>query len=156
MVHNISEEEAITRLRHLCSKSEKCRQDIKDKLKSWNFKGGSGQIINKLEEDKFIDEQRFCNAYVRDKIKFSCWGKIKIRYYLKGKKIPDTLIDNTLASFPEDEYKNMVVRELNKKSSTLKVRDKKIHKQKLLAFSKNRGYEPDIIYNIVDKIIELL
>lgn len=156
MAKSISEEEALSRLRQLCSRSEKSRQDIREKLNMWNFKGKSENIIKLLEKDNFIDEQRFCDAYVRDKIRFSGWGKIKIRYYLKGRKISEEMISEALDNYPVEAYKEMIINELNKKSKSIKEKDKLKHKQKLLAFSSQRGFEPDILYNMVDKIIDLL
>ena len=156
MAKLISEEEALSRLRYLCSKSEKCVQDLRDKLKSWNYNGNPEKIIDLLKEDNFIDEQRFCEAYVRDKIKFSGWGKIKVRYYLKSKRIPENLIDNVLKQISEVEYKDILIKELKKKSKSIKEHDKYKHKQKLLNFAAQRGYETDFIYNIVDKIVDLL
>jgi regulatory protein len=156
MAKPISEEETLSRLMQLCSRSEKCRQDIQNKINLWNYKGDGERIIKLLEKEKFINEERYCEAFVRDKIKFMGWGKIKIRFALTGKNIPNDLINNALASYPDEEYLQVIKKELSKKSKTLKETDKIKHKQKLLAFASQRGYEPNIIYNMVDNIIEML
>jgi regulatory protein len=151
-----SVDEALTRLQGICSRSEKCKQDIVDKLRSWNFCGDCDSIIEQLEAEKYLDEKRFCGAYVTDKIKFSGWGRIKIRFYLRGKKISEPFIQEALSSFPEEEYLKIVEKELIKKIKMLKSGEKVHIKQKLLAFSVQRGYEADITYNILERIIDLL
>ena len=73
----ISEKEALLRLQYLCSKSEKCSQDIMDKLRQWNYQGDFEAIVSNLEHEKFVDNIRFTVAYARDKFRFSAWGKNK-------------------------------------------------------------------------------
>jgi regulatory protein len=156
MTKPISEEEVLSRLRQLCSRSEKCRQDIYNKIIQWKYKDDGEPIIKQLEEDNFINEARYCDAFVRDKIKFMGWGKIKIKFNLKGKNIPENIINNSLDNYPDDEYKQMIMKELNKKNKSIKETDKIKQKQKLLAFASQRGYESNIIFNMVDNIIEML
>lgn len=155
MAKPISEEEVLSRLRQLCSRSEKCRQDIYNKILQWKYKENCDRIIKLLEDDNFINEARYCDAFVRDKIKFMGWGKIKIKFNLKGKNIPENIINSALENYPENEYKQMILKELEKKNKSLKEKDKIKQKQKLLAFASQRGYESNIIFNMVDNIIEM-
>ena len=36
------------------------------------------RIINRLEQEKYIDEERFCRAFINDKYRLAKWGKVKI------------------------------------------------------------------------------
>ncbi len=149
----ISDTEALARLQHLCSKSEKCRQDVRDKLKQWAYQGDFETIVDRLSDEKFVDDTRFSESYVRDKIRFSAWGKNKIRYHLRGKRISDETIEMALNSISEDDYRSIVQKELEKKTKSIKEQDPIKTKQKLLAFAAQRGYEADLIYNLVDSIL---
>jgi regulatory protein len=84
---------ALAAMQDLCSKSEKCRKDILDKLIPMNFEESDCEwILNRLTEENFIDEKRYASFFVRDKFKFNHWGKIKIRHALYLKKIPSQII----------------------------------------------------------------
>lgn len=44
------------------------------------------RIIDRLVVEKFIDEERYCRAFVNDKFRFAKWGKMKITQALYMKK----------------------------------------------------------------------
>ncbi len=84
---------ALTSMQNLCSKAEKCKQEIRNKLILQKMNPSDIEwVIKNLEAEKFIDEHRYTSFYVRDKFRFNKWGKIKIRYNLRGKEIPDEII----------------------------------------------------------------
>jgi regulatory protein len=70
-----------------CSKSERCISDVNQYLSKYcqDF-DLINEVCNLLVKENYIDEQRYSNAFVNDKFKFSGWGKIKISYSLKTKK----------------------------------------------------------------------
>ena len=154
MTKPISNIEALARLQYICSKSEKCCQDIRDKLRQWGYEGDYEEIVSKLVQEQFVDDARFAEAFARDKFKFSTWGRNKIRYYLKGKHVAGGHIDSALASISEEDYTSTIYRELEKKAKTIKDKDTSKRKQKLFAFAAQRGYETDIVYNLVDSILK--
>ena len=146
---------ALLRMQDLCSRTEKCRFDIKEKLKGLGFSADQTEkIINELIKDKFIDDQRFAGFFVRDKFKFKKWGKIKIGYSLKMKKIAPEIIDEALSSIDEDEYRELIINELKKKNSVIKEKNQYKRKAKLFQFAAGRGFESGLIYEAIDKINE--
>ncbi len=54
-------------------------------------------IIATLVEEKFVDDERFANAFVHDKLKFNGWGRQKIVYKLKSLGVAQHIIDSALA-----------------------------------------------------------
>ncbi len=150
-----SETDILNRLRQICSKSEKSPKDIQDKLKQWNSECDPLYIIGVLKKEGFLDESRYTMAYVNDKIKFARWGKIKIRYHLKFKSISEGIIDHNLNSFPFDEYRKIIEGEIRKKNSALKESDPFKRKQKLLSFGNQRGFECELLLEIIESLPEL-
>jgi regulatory protein len=140
-------------MRRLCSTSERCTKDVLEKLRKLNFEGDTEAIIKTLISEGFINEERYAQSVVNDKAKFSKWGKAKIRYFLKGKGIADLLIDKALENLPDEDYKNIITRELEKKLKTIKETDKLKRKQKLIMFAFQRGYDSEIVYKVIDNII---
>jgi len=91
--------------------------------------------------------------YTKDKIVHNKWGRIKITYALKQKKIKDEYINNAFDNFSEDEYENILKNELLKKLKTIKDKDEYAIKSKLLRFAASRGFENGKVFDIVSEII---
>ena len=79
MQKQLSPEEALHRAAALCSAGEQCIFDIREKLLRWGIApNDSKEIIEKLIQGKFIDEERYCKSFVNDNFRFNKWGKVKI------------------------------------------------------------------------------
>ena len=132
----------------LCSRSEKCISEINTKLVSWGCTSGeeNKKIISELIAGKFIDEPRFASSYVRDKIMFNKWGRVKIRTMLRAKDIGESIIEKAMEKIDEEKYKEMIRSELEKKRSTVKAKNQYDLKGKLMRFASSRGYEQEEVY----------
>lgn len=88
----ISPDKALERLEALCAKSERCTEEVRRKLYAWRIGPEDiDSIISSLKERRYIDDERFAHAYVRDKWLFSHWGRRKILMGLAAKRIPSDL-----------------------------------------------------------------
>lgn len=152
-MHNAETKIVLDRLRAICSKSEKSPKDIADKLRAWDYKEDIEAIITILKEENFLNEERFASAFVNDKIKFSKWGKIKVRHHLKYKGISANIIETSLQNYPIENYLSIIENEIQKKAKSLKETDEFKRKQKLIAFGAQRGYENNLIYQVLDKLM---
>lgn len=150
---NIGIEAALSKVQYICSKQEKCCSDIRKKLIAWNISANDqDNIIDSLIDDKFIDEQRFTNFYVRDKFKINKWGRIKISYHLKQKQIPDRIIAIALNQISECEYTESLSQLLLSKLRNLHEEDPYQVKSKLFRFAQSRGFESQIALNLIDNL----
>ena len=108
--------QALSKAMALCARQEYCESDIRGKLKLWGIeKADSDYIIEELIKQRFIDDLRFTMAFVRDKIRFNQWGRIKIRYMLTGRKISGSIINQALDSIDESLYTETLQDLLQKK-----------------------------------------
>jgi regulatory protein len=136
-----------------CSISEHCISEVELKLKAWSVEHDKTEkIIAKLIEDDFINEKRYCIAFVKDKFHFNKWGKIKISYSLKQKGLDNNLISNALNTIDEGEYEEMLAVLLKAKLKTIKWEYEYEKMGKLFNFAQSRGFESSII----DKAIRRL
>jgi regulatory protein len=136
-----------------CSISEHCISEVEMKLNAWGVETGEAtKIIQHLIEDDFINEKRYCIAFVKDKFHFNKWGKIKISYSLKQKGIYNKLISNALNTIDEGEYEEMLALLLKAKLKTIKWEYEYEKMGKLFNFAQSRGFESSII----DKTIRRL
>ncbi len=149
----ISPEQALHRLAAYCSRSERCVYDVKQKLIRWEIPAEQHmEIIRRLQKERFIDESRFCRAFVNDKSKYGKWGPHKINYELRKKQIPDELIREALAALVPDESREQLVQVLKSKYKTVKGKNGFEIRQKLIRFAAGRGFSLDEIEKALDAI----
>ena len=135
---------------YLCSRAEKCKSDIRKKLYDWKADPKEYEkIIKELETQKFIDEKRYTNYYVKDKFMFNKWGKIKIRTMLFQKQIPEQIIDEAIVQINDEDYLEMLKKLINQKQKSIKETDANKKKSKLLRYASSRGFEPHLIFKIL-------
>ncbi len=147
----MTSEQALARLQHLCSRSEKCIADVQKKLHKWEVPEKEAKaIVVKLLADKFIDETRYAHAFVRDKYRLSHWGILKIRQALQAKKISTPIIAEALKEIDANDYKKELLALLKRKNATLKTTTSSEElKVKLLRFAVSKGYEYNVVYDLL-------
>jgi regulatory protein len=105
MAENMLLNTALKKAMALCAGSEMCYSEIRRKLIPLGINGDdTDKILNLLTRGKFIDEERYAGAFVKDKFRYNKWGRVKIGAALKMKKIPDEIISNALESIDDAEY----------------------------------------------------
>jgi regulatory protein len=145
-----SYDELLHKAASYCSISEHCISEVELKLKTWGIAADKlDKITSKLIEQDFINEKRFCIAFVKDKFHFNKWGKIKISYALKQKGLDNSLINNALNTIDEGEYQEMLAELLKAKLNTLKWEYEYEKMGKLFNFAQGRGFESAIIDKVV-------
>ena len=151
----LTPENALARAAALCSRSEHAEYDIRRKLNEWGITFASANdIIYRLISEKYIDEQRYATAFVRDKYRFDGWGRMKIVFALKSKHISDDAIENALTEIDEEEYAQALEKALRSKLRSLSGKSDLQKKASLVRFAASRGYEASLTYRIMPQIIE--
>ncbi len=151
----MTENEALSRLQKICSQQEKCLFDVRRKLKDWKIPAAQAEnILQKLADDKFVDELRYSKSFVRDKFRFNEWGKIKLTYALRQKNINEETIQNALQEIDETAYHSGMVKLLRKKIKTLKEKDLNIIRLKLIKFAQSKGFEYHTIQRALQTVVK--
>ena len=146
--------EALHRAAALCSSAEHCTADIREKLARWGVtEADSRTIIDRLVQERFIDEQRYAVAFVKDKFRFSGWGRIKMRYALQQKRIDGSDIDHALATLDEEQYNDRLLELLQAKSRSIRNDDPETRRAKLFRFATSRGFESALIFNALKQVV---
>lgn len=142
----INEQEALHKAAAYCSNGERCISEVTEKLIKWQQnEEASERIIRYLIKEKFIDEDRYCNSFVSDKLRFNKWGKVKISYILQQKKIPLHIIQSALQQIDEDKYIEMLADLLKEKRKSVKSKNTYEEQLKLSRFGAGRGFSSDEI-----------
>lgn len=154
MKKQFSQQELKLKAAAYCSMSEHCTFEVKKKLTEWGAKESEiEQIIDYLLKENFLDEQRYAQAFVKDKFRFSKWGKIKLSFELRIKHIPENKITQAITQIDDDDYYNTLFELLKKKDKTIKYSSQNDRKAKLLRFAQSRGFEIDLTLKTIDRII---
>ena len=144
---------ALKRAAQLCSSQEQCTSHIRQKLSSWKVSEQDAEkILHVLIKEKFLDDQRYANFYVRDKFRFNGWGKIKLTMMLRQKEIPGTIIEEALNQIDPELYKQKCEHLISEKAASLKESNQFKRKGKLFRFAAQRGFESDLIHQILSYI----
>ncbi|MBP1677417.1 MAG: regulatory protein RecX [Bacteroidetes bacterium] len=146
MKKEYSFEELLHKAASYCSISEHCISEVDEKLTAWGIEPDNKEkIITRLLSEDFINEKRYCIAFVKDKFRFNKWGKIKISFALKQKGLPAELITQALKTIDEGEYEEMLAELLKSKLKTIKWEYEYEKMGKLFSFAQSRGFESAVI-----------
>jgi len=139
----------IEKARKYCAYQERCAYDVKMKLINWQInKNDIEDIINTLKNEKFIDNERFAIAFATGKLRNNKWGKNKIYYALKQKQIADKTTQKALNLLDIDEYSNTLKAVI--KSKKINDTDEFIRNNKLVKYAQQKGFEPELVWKIID------
>jgi len=151
-MNNLSYEQALHRLAAYCSRAERCVSDIRRKVDEWEIPSDQqNQIIRHLQKEKFLDEDRYCKAFVNDKSKYNRWGIHKIRFELRKKQISEALIQETLKNLNPEESLERLRLLIEQKKKSIKGKNEFEIKQKLLRFAASRGFSQEEIEKILTR-----
>ncbi|MFW5822424.1 MAG: regulatory protein RecX, partial [Tangfeifania sp.] len=144
--------EVYKKMAALCSRAEQCSPDIRKKIIAAGLSSDEADdLIEKLKEEKFIDDQRYVRFYVSEKFRINKWGKIKIRYYLKMKGMDDNLIQKGLDEIDEEKYRQVLIKTLKEKARSVKKKNKFEKMGQVIRFAQNRGFEPEMIHRYLSE-----
>lgn len=138
----LNEKEALNKAAAYCSAAEHCKSEVLDKLKGWGVGDDIAEkTVETLVREKFISDDRFARAYVRDKLRFAGWGRQKSAMMLRAKNIAPEIISDAISGIDENEYMEMLFKILKSKERTLKYSNDYERRGKLMRFAASRGFE---------------
>jgi len=104
--HDLSKLEACTKAEAYCARAEHCAADVRRKLYEWGVPDAWGDEIEaNLYEADFLNDDRFCMAYVHDKVAYQSWGRRKIEAALRALQLPPSAICRALDAIDEETYR---------------------------------------------------
>ena len=137
---DLSKAEWLSKAEAYCVRAEHCAADVRRKLYEWGTPADFFDFIEqKLYENDFLNDARFCRAYVHDKVEYQKWGRLKILAGLRAMQLPESEIDEALKHIDEFAY-FYNLRYLMKQR-------KNDSEDKLLRFLSQRGFTYEEIKN---------
>jgi len=140
----------LAKAENYCASQERSQQEVRNKLYDWGlYPKDIDQIIGNLIENNFLNEERFAKAYAKGKFSQKGWGRIKIKQGLNLKKVPDVLIRKAMLVIDADDYLQTLEKTLVKKAALLTEKDTYKRRYKLQQYAMGRGFENDLIADIL-------
>ena len=147
----MTEQEAYLQLAAICAQAEHCEQEMRDKMKRWELdETVQNRIIDRLTKERYIDNERYARAFVKDKIRYNKWGRRKVQQALWMKRIDASLQQQVLDKIDEKEYLDVLRPLLKQKRKSVKAQSDYELNQKLVRFALGRGFTFDIIRQCLD------
>ena len=148
---NIGTEKALQKIGQFCAYQERNHKEVKEKLYSYGlYKDQVEELISKLIQENFLNEERYAIAYAGGKFRAKDWGKNKIKYGLKQHQVSDYCIKKALKTIDEDEYIQKLQKLYSAKEKTLKSeKNIFIKKRKIQQYLLQKGYESALINELL-------
>ena len=139
--------EAYTFATDLCAKQERCSSQIEEKLiKLQTDKEVINEVVAKLKAARFIDDLRYATYFTKDKYRFEKWGKIKITFQLKQKKLNSEIIAEALEVIEVEQYTANLVQIIETAKRKIKEPNEYKKKSKIARLAASKGYESTLIF----------
>ena len=149
----IGKEQAMLSIRRYCAYQERAQQEVRDKLYEYGMtKDEVEEILSDLISENFLNEERFALQFAGGHFRIKGWGKVKINHALKQKRVSAYNIKKALQSIDLDAYEKTLESLATKKWNTLKGERGLSRMAKTQAFLYQRGFEPQLIQPVLQKL----
>lgn len=146
-----TEQEAYLTLASLCANAEHCQREMLEKMRRWELpEEAQVRVMQRLVGERYVDDERYAHAFVKDKLNYNKWGRRKIEQALWQKHIDEAVRQRVLDEIADEDYV-LVLRPLlkQKRKSTKAGSDYELN-GKLIKFALSRGFTMDIIRQCIN------
>ena len=150
-------EQALASLQRLCARAERSSGDALRLMATWEVDPAKRQeVLQRLIADRFIDDRRYAEAFVREKTSLSSWGEYKIRATLKRKGISDEIIAEVCNSSETLHTTERLSQRLQRKARTYNYKTLYELKTKLLRHALSLGFQMDEALEGVEQVMKTI
>ena len=147
----MTEQEAYLKLAALCAQAEHCQQEMRDKMRRWGLDAeATERVVARLVSERYVDDERYCRAFVADKVRYNKWGRRKVEQALWMKHIDASVSQQVLDAVDDAEYVAVLKPLIKQKRRSTKASSDYELNMKLVKFALSRGFGMDIIRQCMD------
>ena len=141
-----TEQEAYLQLAALCAQGEHCQWELTEKMRRWEIdEAAQARVMQRLVAERYVDDERFARAFVKDKVRYNKWGRRRVEQALWQKHIDADTQQRVLSEIGDEDYLDVLRPLLQHKRRTTKAASDYELSQKLIRFALSRGFTFDII-----------
>ena len=146
-----TEQDAYLTLAALCAQGEHCQWEMLEKMRRWELDDAAqAAVMARLVKERYVDDERYARAFVKDKVRYNKWGRRKVEQALWQKHISEDIRQQVLDEVDDEEYLSILRPLLKQKRRSTKAKDDYELNQKLLRFALGRGFTYDLIRQCID------
>ena len=151
---NKTADETLTSLMRLCARAERSSGDALRLMQNWGVnKNEQQKVLQRLIKERFIDDRRYAETFIREKCNLSAWGRYKIQSALKRKGIASDIIAEALAKLNPTDNKKRLQDRLQTKIKHIKYDTEYQLKTKLIRYALSLGFEMDEVMDSVNEVM---
>lgn len=146
--------DVLVKAANFCAYQERTQAEVRERLQKWGVEGDEAdEIIVYLIEDNYLNEGRFAKIFAGSKFRVKNWGRQKILYELKARKLSEHSIREGLAEIDDEDYIEKLKALIEKKKRELRTEKQPlVLKQKLALYAMSKGFEGDLVWDIINKL----
>lgn len=150
-------EQMLNKAMKYCARYECSEWQVLKKMMQWgSLPEDREKIIKILKEQCFVDDVRFAEAFVKDKLNFKGWGKKKIQAHLQAKGVSKSIILSALNNLDGAEYARKAMDLAKRKLELLKnEKDAPTKKAKIFRYLLQKGFGAEIAYQCLEQLTAL-
>lgn len=147
-------EEVKRKLERFCVYQDRCHKEVEKKMTEYHLiPAAKEHILLHLLEHNFLNEERFAKSFARGKFRIKKWGRQRITRELKIRDISVYNIKIALREISEEAYRTTLYELIEKKNHQITEENLFKRKKKIIDFLLYRGYETDLVFQVVNEII---
>lgn len=153
----ITEQEALQKLSALCARAEHSSGEMLEKMRRWQLSEDARErVLDRLIDEKFVDDERFARLFVREKIRFDRWGRRKIEQALYQKGVASDISRRVLDEVDDETYVAELKKLIAAKRRSVQAESDYEMRAKLTKYALGRGFGYEVICRCIDGADELL
>ncbi len=142
------------KIEQYCIYQDRCHKEVEQKMREYNLiPEAKEMILLSLLQDNFLNEERFSKSFARGKFRIKNWGKNRIIRELKFRDISAYNIKTALNEIDEQEYIKTIYRITENRNEIISETNLYKRKQKLIGFLMRKGFENELIYQVVNEVV---
>lgn len=150
-------EQALEKIKHYCAYQERSHYEVRERLFGFGLNAREvDSLMADLISQNYVNEERFAILFAGGKFRQKKWGRKRIVYELKTRKVSDFNIKVAIAAIDPEDYRE-TIRELIRKKKDLLVREAYgVYelRAKILTFLTQKGFEAELAQDVYKQVSE--
>lgn len=97
--------DAAEKIRRYCEYQDRCEAEVRRKMAQLLVPAKERDtLMEQLKEERYVDDERFAESFIRGKVNQKRWGRVKIRAELQQHGISAAIITQKMAEMDEEKY----------------------------------------------------
>lgn len=137
--------DAVEKIRRYCEYQDRCESEVRRKMAQLLVPAEErDSLMEQLKAERFVDDERFAESFIRGKVNQKRWGRVKIRVELQQHGISSTIITKKMSEMDETRYEE----NLRYLVGRWKQENPDGERAKMVRHLMSKGYTADEIFSI--------